>query len=84
MEPKPGNKMVYKLNISWTQDCNGWVTPGQRREINKLCDRLYVSSASQHTIKALEEVDQRVTGDEQPEALELIMSAYNKHKNNPI
>jgi len=69
MEPTPNkNKTDYKLTINWTQ------------EIQKLCDQLYVDLSSKQSMAVIEQIDQSVTGDYHPKALELIMSAYQKYK----
>ena len=51
-----------------------------RKEIQQLCDQLYVDLSSKQSMAVIEQIDQSVTGDDHPKALELIMSAYQKHK----
>jgi hypothetical protein len=81
MEPTPNkNKTDYKLTINWTQDYHGWSNPAARKEIQKLCDQLYVDLSSKQSMAVIEQIDQSVTGDYHPKALELIMSAYQKYK----
>jgi alpha-acetolactate decarboxylase len=80
MEPNPKNKTVYNLSINWTQDCNTWPSSQLRKDIQQLCDQLYVKAASQQNIKTIENIDQTVVGDIHPQAFEMIMSAYRKYK----
>ena len=80
MEPNPKNKTVYNLSINWTQDCNTWTSPQLRKDIQQLCDRLYIDTASQQNMKTIENIDQTVVGDNHPQAIEMIMSAYHKYK----
>jgi len=81
MEPNSKkNKTDYKLTINWSQDYHNWGSPAVRKEIQQLCDQLYVDLSSKQSIAVIEQIDQSVTGDDHPKALELIMSAYQKHK----
>ena len=71
-----GPEEFKRIRITWVQPNDGWGFNAFHREMAALIHHLAIKAE----METMAELDETVMGDEHLSALEMIMNAYNKHK----
>lgn len=65
-----------RIRFTWIQPHDGWGFSSFHREMAALIHHLAITAE----METMAELNETVVGDEHPDALGMIMDAYNKHK----